>query len=198
MKQPSQETCPKSRASPTMDIQLQPCPTQCCALGNTSALSSCHHSGPSAQGTASYQGQPNSDKRTIAVDTPTPLCPSLPGKKKDKAFNLFTRHMETLVLGMPLLCFQQHSLRAAGKLLCVQVPQAKEPQSCPVSLLATCALLLHTLSPLCDQNTVRKGLLVCMTIQIHRSRESVKLPAWMNGLLVLTWPSWCRGCSETG
>lgn len=151
---------------------------------------SCHHSGPSTQWTGLLlRVSPTEDKCTITIDTPTPLCPSLPGKKKDKAFRICSSETWSSCVGVSPPVFP--------KLLSVQVLQAKEPQRCPMSLLATCALLLHTLSPLYDHSTVRKGLLVCTT-QVHRISKCPKLPAGISRLLVLTWPSWCRGCSETG
>lgn len=80
MEQSGQEICPKSRANPTMDIQLQLCLRQ--------HFMSCHHSGPSTQWTGLLlRVSPTEDKCTITIDTPTPLCPSLPGKK-DKAFRI--------------------------------------------------------------------------------------------------------------
>lgn len=165
---------------------------------------SCHHSGPSTQGTGQLLRVSPREDECFALTKhhhrrhTYPTASQFTRQKEGQSTQSVHQRHGAVVLGIPFLCFQQHSLRAAGKLLSVQVPQAKEAQSRPMSLLATCALLLHTLSPLCDQSTVRKGLLVCRTTQVHRTGDLPKLPARINMFLVLTWPSWCRGCSETG
>lgn len=135
---------------------------------------SCHHSGPSAQRTGRQKTNTLLWQGVIRL---TPLCPGLPGKKQDPAHSLFTRDKEQLCWGFPSCA----SSSTAGWLretsaFCVSTPGQAVTGAARASLLATYALLLHTLSPLCDHGTVRKGLLVCSITKVHRTSSVPKLP----------------------
>lgn len=107
------------------------------------------------------------------VGSPPAPHPGVPGKNPREAHG--TCSPGAAGPGIPFQCFQQKSFLQETSVFCTST-RGQPVTELPESLLATCALLLHTLSPLCDHGQGRKGLLECSVTAAHEEL----LPARIN------------------
>lgn len=88
------------------------------------------------------------------VGSPPAPHPGVPGKNPWEAHG--TCSPGAAGPGIPFQCFQQNSFLQETSVFCTST-RGQPVTELPESLLATCALLLHTLSPLCDHGQGQKG-----------------------------------------